>query len=311
MNIKNTMKKCLKMATLLVAGATLMVACGNSDGFKTTDDGLQYKFLKTNSDGQQVEEGDILVGEMTVTFDTIAEPLFSNKGNATRIVQASPSFDGGLYQGLLKMHVGDVAIFAVNADSLAKYVQPSQMPPQYQAGKGMKFYYEINLQDIVTKEEFDQERANYEEAMQQRQSEEPEIIANFIKENNIKVQPTAEGLYVIVKKRGNGPKVEIGKEIAVNYTGRLLDGTIFDSNVEADARTGGIYNPNRQYVPMAYVCGRDNMIQGWEQGVMGQPAGTILQLVIPSALGYGHRGSGNVILPFSPLTFDIEIVSVK
>ena len=62
---------------------------------------------------------------------------------------------------------------------------------------------------------------------------------------------------------------------------------------------------------MTYVVGRDRLIPGWEQGVMGQPAGTVLQLVIPSAQAYGPRGAGNMIPPYSPLVFDIEIVSVK
>jgi FKBP-type peptidyl-prolyl cis-trans isomerase len=53
------------------------------------------------------------------------------------------------------------------------------------------------------------------------------------------------------------------------------------------------------------------LIKGWEDGIMGQPEGSILQLVMPSSLGYGSRGAGEMIPPFSPLVFDIEIVSVK
>ena len=209
------------------------------------------------------------------------------------------------------MHVGDQATFAVEADSLAKFVQPDQMPQGYEKGKGMKFYYEVNLQEIITKEELEQERANFMAQAQQRQAEEPNDIANYVKENNINARPNADGLYVIVKKKGNGPKVATGKEVAVNYTGRLLDGTIFDSSVESDARTGEIYDARRNYEPLTYVQGRGQLIRGWEQGVEGQPAGSQLQLIIPSALGYGPRGAGEKIPPYTPLVFDIEIVSVK
>ena len=127
----------------------------------------------------------------------------------------------------------------------------------------------------------------------------------------VTVKPTADGLYVIVKKRGTGAKVATGMEVAINYTGRLLDGTIFDSSVESDARSGEIYDANRPYKPLTYVVGKMGLIPGWEQGIMGQPQGTILQLVIPSALAYGSHGAGSKILPFSPLVFDIEIVSVN
>lgn len=301
----------MKMAALLVAGTMMLGACngGDKDGYKTTENGLQYKFEKINPDAQQVQEGDVLVGEMTITFDSTV--LFTNKGNARRIAQAVPNFEIKVGEGLLMMHIGDVATFVMDADTAAKYVSPNQMPPTYQSGKGMKFYYEISLQDIVTKEELEQERANYEESAQKRMADEPNNIANFIKENNITAKPTAEGLYVIVKKKGNGPKVAVGKTVSVNYTGRLLDGTIFDSSVESDARKGDIYNAQRKYEPMTYVVGRDKLIDGWEQGVLNQPEGTVLQLVIPSALAYGPRQAGEHILPYSPLVFDIEIVAVK
>ncbi len=311
MNIDNLMKRTMKMATLLVAGAMTLVSCnnGDSDGFKTTENGLQYKFEKLNPDAQQVQEGDVLVGEMTIKFDSTV--LFTNKGNARRIAQANPNFEIKIGEGLMLMHIGDVATFVMDADTAAKYVGPNQMPPTYQPGKGMKFYYEISLQDIVSKEEIEQERINYEESAQKRKADEPTEIANYIKENNITVTPTAEGLYVIVKKKGNGPKVAVGKTVSVNYTGRLLDGTIFDSSVESDARKGDIYNAQRKYEPMTYVVGRDKLIDGWEQGVLGQPEGTVLQLVIPSALAYGPRQAGEHILPYSPLVFDLQIVSVK
>lgn len=305
------MKKRIKMAALLVAGTAMMVACNGTDneGFKKTDNGLYYRFDKQNPDGQQVQEGDVLVGELTIRFDTTV--IFTNKGEARRIAQAVPNYEIKIGEGLLMMHVGDVATFAMDADSAALYVDPNLMPANYEKGKGQKLYYEISLQDIVSSEELEQERANFNNSMDERMKNEPDEIAAYIKANNITAKPTADGLYVIVKKKGNGAKVAMGKEVAVNYTGRLLDGTIFDSSVESDARQGNIYNPQRPYEPMTYTVGRDKLIEGWEQGVMGQPAGSVLQLIIPSALAYGPRGAGNQILPYSPLVFDIEIVSVK
>lgn len=303
------MKKQMKMATAIVAGAMMMTACGG-DGFKTTENGLMYKFEQQNKDAQQVQDGDVLVGEMTIKFDTIQ--TFSNVGHADRIMQATKSFDGDLYEGLLMMHVGDKATFAIEADTLAKFLQPNQMPPYYEAGKGMKIYYEISLQDIVTQEEIMQERANFMAEMQERQTKEPEEIAAYVKDNDIKAKPTDEGLYVVVKKKGNGAKVAAGKKVAINYTGRLLDGTMFDSSVESDAKRGNIYNAGRTYEPLSYTVGQMSLIPGWEKGIMGQPEGSILQLIIPSAMGYGASGTRDgSIPPYSPLVFDIEIVSVQ
>ena len=291
------MKKQIRMATMIVAGAAMLAACGSSDmkGYKQTENGLYYRFEQQDKNAQQVQEGDVLVGEMTIRLDTTV--LRTNVGRTERLMPAIPMYDGVLHEGIMMMHLGDKATFAIEADSMAKFMQPNQMPPMYEKGKGMKFYYEINLQDIVTKDEFAAEQANYEAEMEKARTEEPELIANYVKENNIKAQPNANGLYVIVKKQGKGTKVAVGRQVAIHYTGRLIDGTVFDSSVGNE--------------PLSYVVGQMGLIRGWEEGVMGQPEGTQLQLIIPSAMGYGSQGAGQMIPPYSTLIFDLDIVSVK
>ena len=300
------MKKQLRIATAMVAGTMLLAACGNSDmkGYKQTDDGLYYRFEQQCKDSLQVQEGDVLVGEMTIRLDTTI--LRTNVGHTERLMPVVPMYDGVLHEGLLMMHKGDRAIFAVEADSMAKYMQPNQMPPMYEQGKGMKFYYEVNLQDIVTREEFAEEQANYQQEMEKARVAEPELIAAYVKDHGIKAQPNAKGLYVIVNKKGNGPSVAAGREVTISYTGRLLDGTMFDSSNEADCQQGGLVC----HEPLSYVVGQMSLIPGWDEGVMGQPEGTKMQLIIPSAMGYGSQGAPT-IPPYSPLVFDLEILSVK
>ena len=303
------MKKILYVTVLALACASLMSAC-NSNKFKKTDNGLLYKFETANNDGRQPQMGDMLVGEMTIKLDTVA--LISNVGHPDRILQVRPDmFKGDINEGLQMMHVGDKATFAIPADSLARLIGEQRMPPLYKQAAGQMFYYEISLSDIVTVEELQQEQANFAEETAQRKVDEPALLAQYIKDNNITVKPTASGLYIIVKKKGNGPKVAAGKTVAIDYTGRLLDGTIFDSSREDDAREAGKYIPDRPYEPMTYKVGAQPLIKGWDEGVDGQPEGTELTLVMPSSLGYGERGAGLDILPYSPLVFDLTIVSVK
>lgn len=303
------MKQHRQSIAVLLAGALLLTTFGCNQKWNTTESGLHYKFETTNSKAQQVQDGDVLVGEMTVKIDTTE--IFSNVGNAQRILRATPTFNGDLYEGLLLMHIGDKATFYFPADTLAAFLQPGQMPPLYKPGTGMNIYYTVTLQDIVTNEELQAEENNYQAEMENLRAAEPEAIATYIKDNNIKAKPTANGLYIITKKAGNGPKVQAGSQVAINYTGRLLDGTIFDTSVESDAIQGGLQQPGRTYEPLTYTVGQMSLIEGWEQGVMGQAAGSHIQLVIPSALAYGSRGAGELIRPYSPLVFDLEIVSVK
>lgn len=303
------MKKIFQVATLALACAGLMAACNNNQ-FKKTENGLMYKFETENPEGRQPQMGDVLVGEMTIKLDTVV--LISNVGHPDRIFQVRPDmFKGDINEGLQLMHEGDKAVFAIPADSMGKFLQDNQMPPNYKRGSGQLFYYEIALADIVSQEEMQQEDANFQEEMNKRQEEEASVLAQYIKDNNITVKPTASGLYIVVKKKGNGPKVAAGKEVSIDYTGRLLDGTIFDSSREADAREAGKYNPQRPYEPLKYKVGAMALIPGWDEGVNGQPEGTELTLIMPSKLGYGERGAGNDILPYTPLVFDLSIVSVK
>lgn len=306
------MKKALRIAALAAVTVLLATACNKSDlpGFKKTDSGLHYKFVSENKSAQQVKQGDVLVCEVVMKIDTMK--MFENTGHPDRMFRVTdPMFKGDLPEGLLMMHEGDEAVFAIELDSLAKFYAPNQMPPTYVNGKGMKLYYEIKLHDIISEEEMAQEQANFMAEMEKRQAEEPAAIAQYISDNNITVKPNEEGLYVIVKKRGNGPKVATGKAVKINYTGRTLDGKMFDTSVESDAREGNIYNAQRPYEPLSYTVGQMALIKGWSDGIMGQPQGTELTLVIPSALGYGAQGAGDMIPPYSPLAFDITIVEVK
>lgn len=303
------MKKIFRLTVLAMACVSLFAAC-NKNNFKKTDNGLLYRFETVNNEGDQPQIGDVLVVELTWRLDSTV--LFSNVGKPDRLMQVRQDmFKGDINEGLLMMHKGDKATFAIPADSIAKFMQPNQMPPSFQQGTDQKYYYEISLVDIVTREELEQEQANFVEEMNKRQAEEPALIAQYIKDNNITVKPTASGLYVIVRKKGNGPKVEAGKDVSIDYTGRLLDGTVFDSSREADALEAGLVQQGRKYEPLSYKVGAQPLIKGWDEGVMGQTEGSEITLVIPSEIAYGSRGSGKDILPFTPLVFDLTILEVK
>lgn len=299
----NIMKHNMKWAALVVAGAAMMFACktGNNDGPLTPDseflplsEGLSYMVEQKNPEGQQVQEGDVLVGEMTVKFENTV--IRDTKGEAKRIAVANPGWELKIGEVLTMMHVGEIATYALDADYVAKFFDREQMPSDYLPGKNQKFYYRINLQDIVTKDSIDLERETWEKNMNEQKQEEPDDILSYVEANKVTVKPTADGIYVIGKKKGTGTKVAIGKEVSVKYTCRLLDGTVCNSNAEN-----------------TFIFGKEQrVISGWEKALKGQASGSKLQLIIPSKEAYGPKGDTRYnIPPYSPLVFDIEIVSVK
>ncbi|MBQ0016832.1 MAG: FKBP-type peptidyl-prolyl cis-trans isomerase [Bacteroidales bacterium] len=306
------MKNTVRLLTLLVVCSVLFAACHKSDikGFKKTKSGLHYRFEKHDKGGNDYHVGDIVIGTLLVRLNN--DTLF-NAATPDRVMRITDSVyhDINISEGLLMMHVGDKATFAIFADSLAKYFTPKQMPPQYKAGNGQIFFYEIEAIDRVTIEEQEQEQAIFTANMEALRNAEPDSIQSYVTRNGITVAPNEDGLYIIVKRRGAGNKVALGKTVQINYTGKLLDGKIFDSNIESVAREADIYDAQRTYEPMKYEVGKQSLIQGWDKGVDGLPAGSSVTILMPSRMAYGAQGAGNAIPPYSPLVFDIDIVSVN
>ena len=298
------MKKTIKLLDLIVLTTTILASCG--DGFRKTKSGLEYKFLVQNKGAKQIEVGSIPVGTVKITLN---DSLLPSPETAQRFWTVDePRYAGDVNEGLLMMHVGDKAIFRICADSL--YKRGARMPDFYKENAGMILSYEIEITDVVTKAEADEERQNFIEAMREQAAEDDEAIKKYMADNNLKATPETSGLYIIVNKKGKGEPVQIGSTIAVNYTGRLMNGKVFDSSIEKVAKENNILDPSRKYEPFEYQVGATSLIRGWDEGLMNQPAGSSLTLIMPSRLGYGSRENG-AIPANSPLIFDIEIVSVK
>ncbi len=127
-------------------------------------------------------------------------------------------------------------------------------------------------------------------------------LTEYFAKNNIKPIKTNSGLYYVVSSKGNGEKPKVGKQVTMNYTGKLLDGKTFDSNVD----------PKFNHVsPFTFVLGVGQVIKGWDEGVQLFDKGSKGTLYIPSNLGYGASGAGGVIPPNAALIFDVEVVSFE
>ncbi|PCI96830.1 MAG: hypothetical protein COB15_09105 [Flavobacteriales bacterium] len=108
---------------------------------------------------------------------------------------------------------------------------------------------------------------------------------------------TASGLKYTITKHGKGANPVKGNRVKVHYTGRLLDGQIFDSSI------------NRQ--PFAFNLGLGEVIEGWEEGVALLKVGDQATFTIPANLAYGDEGAGPLIKANTTLIFEVELMSIK
>ncbi len=130
------------------------------------------------------------------------------------------------------------------------------------------------------------------------QSSAAEKGQQFLKENAKLegVKTTSSGLQYKVLREGSGKQPAATDTVEVNYEGKLINGTVFDSSYK---RGESISFPLNQVIP------------GWTEGVQLMKEGAKYQFYIPSNLAYGSRGAGGAIGPDETLIFDVELIKVK
>ena len=109
---------------------------------------------------------------------------------------------------------------------------------------------------------------------------------------------TPSGLKYVDQVVGTGASPKNGQKVTVHYTGRLLNGTKFDSSVDRGT-------------PYEFVLGSGTVIKGWDEGILSMKVGGKRKLIIPPSLGYGAVGRPPTIPPNSTLDFDVELLGVK
>lgn len=109
---------------------------------------------------------------------------------------------------------------------------------------------------------------------------------------------TASGLEYVEIQAGTGAQAKAGDTVRVHYTGKFLDGKVFDSSLSHGE-------------PLEFPLGKGRVIRGWDEGIALMKVGGKAILTIPPQLAYGENGAGGVIPPNATLLFDVELVGIK
>jgi FKBP-type peptidyl-prolyl cis-trans isomerase len=127
--------------------------------------------------------------------------------------------------------------------------------------------------------------------------EQQKEIEAYLRSRNIQATKDSAGFYYVITQPGSGPYPPPSSRVTVHYTGKLMNGKVFDTsrNPPGDPRTFAL----------------NQVISGWTLGIQKFNAGAKGTLYIPSALGYGEAGAGANIPPNSILIFDIEMISFQ
>lgn len=288
--MKSQIKVTVLGLLLLSSGATI-AQTKTTEGFSRTSHGLYYKIV-VDAKKPKARMGDII--KMNLAYLTQKDStLFSTYDEEMGPVQftiSPPTFSGDPMEGFALLGEGDSAVFLMPADSAYRN---QEMPPFAKPGEYVKIH--VNVLSMMTKEDFEKKKS---EEMKSQMEKDEVIIGNYLSEKGLKAQKTASGLYYIIEKQGEGPKAEAGKSVTVNYTGKFLDGKMFDSSL----------NPGRS--PFTFKLGAGQVIKGWDEGIALLNVGGKGTLIIPSPLAYGSRSSGPIPAN-AVLLFDVELLGVQ
>ena len=282
----------MKQMIFLAAMALVMILSGckgGKNGFKQHPSGLQYRFFEMSPQGETPSVGDILVISLkmaTTSGEVIDESSFY------RLQLSNPVYKGDFHTGLALLQVGDSACFKLDAFDFFEKSRKRDLPAQFQQGDPVLVY--VRLKNILSINDLETERLAYYHS---DRDQEMNLLQEYLELTNTRVTPTESGLYYIEKKKGTGKRAVQGSRLAVHYTGKTIDGKVFDSSL------------NRGN-PLVFVLGQGQVIKGWDEGFALMSEGTQARLIIPSDLAYGKEGYRDIILPYSTLVFDVEVIRV-
>lgn len=287
-------------------------ACNPS--FKKGKDGLEYKII-SDGNGPKIRYGDFMQLNFSTYYNTGTKDSMLNdsRTQGPPIIEKldSVSTPVAYYEILKQLRKGDSVAIRILTDSAFK--NGGQMPAFFQ-----KRHYITTTLKIVNvftdQKQADSARAASMVEAGKRDSiaaiaqlaKDDKTIRDYLAKNNIKAQKGPKGAYVEIIQPGTGPNADTSVIVKVNYTGKTMDGHVFDSNTDPSKGRNEPLNVNLTNDPSLGI----RVIQGWDDGLVMLNKGAKARFYVPSTLGYGARGAGADIPANAILFFDIEVVDI-
>jgi FKBP-type peptidyl-prolyl cis-trans isomerase len=288
---------CISLAVLLLWACE---APRQKNGENILPSGIKFKVISRDAKGKKVKIGDYLVMHFIskIGKDTIDNTY---KFPEPQIIMVRPEI--GLPSEVLPfLQVGDSVKISLNIDTLIKKTGNPNFDQLKQKGNIME--YAVKILDIKTKEQVQAEAMEKEKKAQElaekQAKEEEDKLEEYIKKTGVEYKSLPSGLrFTITQAKPEAPQAKAGDTVLVHYTGKLLDGKVFDSSISRGE-------------PFQFILGMGAVIKGWDEGIAQLRKGEKATLLIPSRLGYGTRGAGGgLIPPFATLNFEVELIDIK
>lgn len=267
------------------------------DGYSQTPEKLYYKLLSIGDGKKSPVSGDIL--QLEVNYKTLNDSIFwdskNNSPSGYFLNYSKPTANGNYTDYISKMVEGDSASFLVNKTIFFKEVFGIETPVFLEKDTAIKV--ELKLLKILKENEYAQ--LNKSSSDEQAYTREQEQIQNFLANELKDSEPLPEGIYYQKIQSGQGPAIESGKNIILEYKGFFLDGRLAD------------YTPEGK--PFELIFGeKEQLIPGLQMAITYLKKDDVAKIILPSQLAFGQQGSTNGnIPPYTPLLYEVHIIDVK
>ena len=289
------MKKFTFVAAMAIAAASIVASCGNSTSskpnLKNDVDTLSYAMGMAQTQGLKQYLAQMEID--TTYMDAFIKGL--NEGANAGDDKKKAAYYMGIQIG---QQISNRMVKGINHELFGEDSTKTISLKNFMAGfiqgvKGKKGLMTVEQAGQVAQMKMMAIKAkNMEEQYGPLKKKGEEWMAANAKKPGVKTLPS--GVQYKVIKEGAGQMPKDTSVVKVNYEGRLIDGTVFDSSYK-----------NGQPVTLR----ANQVIKGWTEALVHMPAGSVWEVYIPQELAYGDREQGQ-IKPYSPLVFKIELISV-
>ena len=297
----------MKKTNILLFIVIIVFLASCSDGFKKTKTGLKYKIIASAS-GEKLNPGDLVKFQYKVIYnDSVVQTTY---GTLPAFDMVDPNGRHHDFSEVLsQLKVGDSLVTIQLYDSLAS--NPAYGVPRY-LKKGQTQQSTIKIVTVYKADPASGKSArdvafeDYEKEVMAYKAKEMTEIEKYITQNNIKAEKINDDFYLEIINEGAGPKADSGKVVGVNYSGMVIGGRFFDSNVDKAKQVA-----KHDLETFYFTAKESGAIQGLLEAITYFKVGTKANVYIPSLLAYGPQGTSPVVKPYQNLMFEIELLSIK
>ncbi len=292
----------IQYLSFIILLSLFFVGCQhNTPDFYTTEHGLKYVYHDINSDEITPVRGDYLSVYMkwkTVNDSVFYDSELISPSGIDIIKLGKPKHLGGIEEGFEKLQKGD---------SVSFYIEPNRFYKDYLGRDEVPSFLLTEKEIIITLRLIDIEPVN--EYLDRVENEKEELELNELKNIGLLVDKwkaendsviEINGSYLVLKERTYTSRIRYGNIIQLNYKASFINGVEF-------------YNTYKNGVPDEFQIGKDaQMVEGLRYAISKMHYGQKGKVLVPSYQGFGSKGSaGNVVPPYTPIIYEIEVLEKK